>query len=280
MNILITGSSGFLSKEFSTLFPNYNLYYTNRSTILNFESLQKCIVDNKINEIIHTSWAGVGAGTFEDFVFNLNVYTNLQKCSNLVNHIFIFGSGAEFSKTDEVREGSNNFSYKSYYSIGKVVTSTEAKSNKKFINLRLFGCFGKQENDTRFVKRSVINILSNNQIKINKNKFMDFISIKDLSKIILHYIHNDNGNLPRELNCVYTEKVKLSDIADYLNQLFDFKKPIDFSNNTIYDMEDPYTGCGQLLQSLNINLQGLYPSILDLYGQEAANFRSSSRIHI
>lgn len=273
MNILITGSSGFLSKEFSTLFPNYNLYYTNRSTILNFESLQKYIVDNKINEIIHTSWAGVGAGTFEDFVFNLNVYTNLQKCSNLVNHIFIFGSGAEFSKTDEVREGSNNFSYKSYYSIGKVITLLESRSNLKFINLRLFGCFGKQENDTRFIKKSITNILNNNQIKINKNKFMDFISVKDLSKIISYYIDNDKGNLPREMNCVYMRKVKLSDIAEQINKLFNFKKPIDFSNNTIYDMEHPYTGCGYLLQSLNINLQGLYPSILELYGDEAASFK-------
>lgn len=279
MNILITGSSGFLSKEFFTLFPNYNLFYTNRSTLLNFESLQKHIVDNRISEIIHTSWAGVGSGTFEDFVFNLNVYNNLQKCSNLVNHIFIFGSGAEFSKTDNVVESNTNFNYTNYYSIGKVVTSTEAKSNNKFINLRLFGCFGKQENDTRFIKKSVINILNNSQIKINKNKFMDFISVKDLSKIISHYIQNDNGNFPRELNCVYMEKVKLSDIGEYLNEFFDFKKPIDFSNNNAYDMDNPYTGCGGLLQSLNINLQGLYPSISELYGQEAANFRFSNRVY-
>lgn len=278
-NILITGNSGFLSRELPGHLLNTSIFRCNRSLLCNKDLLQSFLLDNRISEIIHTSWAGVGSGTFEDFVFNLNVYNNLQKCSNLVNHIFIFGSGSEFSKTDNVVESNTNFNYKNYYSIGKVVTSTEAKSNNKFINLRLFGCFGKQENDTRFIKKSVINILNNNQIKINKNKFMDFISVKDLSKIILHYICNDDGNLPRELNCVYTEKAKLSDIAEYLNQLFDFKKPIDFSNNNAYDMDNPYTGCGGLLQSLNINLQGLYPSIAELYGQEAANFRFSNRVY-
>lgn len=278
-NILITGSSGFLSKELSQELSNYSIFHCNRVLLSKKDLLKSYIIENKIQEIIHTSWAGVGEGDFEDLVFNLNVYNNLKSCSNLVNHIFVFGSGCEFSETDNVKEGNNNFSYKNYYSIGKVITSIESKKDNKFINLRLFGCFGKQENQTRFIKKSINNILNNNEILIFKNKFMDFISVKDLTQIILHYINKDEGSLPRELNCVYINKVKLSDIGEQINKLFDFKKPINFFHSTIYDMDEPYTGCGQLLQSLNINLKGLYPSITELYEQEATNFRSYKRVY-
>jgi len=276
MNILITGSSGFLSKEFVNLFSRHNLFHIDRQDLLHKYNLENLVLENNIQFIIHTSWAGVGAGTFSDLVYNLAVQENIEHCSSLVKKIFLFGSGAEFKLTDNVKESSIDLNESNHYCIGKNIVAQRIKKFPNIINLRLFGCFGKQELPTRFIKNSVTNIINGSAIQINQDKYMDFIYIKDLYHIICHYMNSNDTRLPQSLNCVYTKKQKLSEIASFLNDMFSYNKPVQFKNSLDYNLAQPYTGSGELLNSLNIPMVGLEKGILELYGQEATNFRSRS----
>lgn len=207
-------------------------------------------------------------------MYNLSVQENIEQCSSLVKNIFVFGSGAEFKITHNVKESCTNLNNSNYYCLGKNIVSKRIKNFSNIINLRLFGCFGKHEISTRFIKKSVSNILNEQAIQINQNKYMDFFYVKDLYFILCYYMQNTDFELPRSLNCVYNEKQKLSDIASFLNDMFSFQKPIEFKSGIDYDLENPYTGSGELLQSLNICMVGLNKGIEELYGQEATNFRS------
>lgn len=267
MNILITGSSGFLSKEFQDYFKCENLFNISRAELLDEQVIKKCVLENKIDFILHTSWAGVGTSTNDDLKFNMIVHDNIQKQSKLVNKIFIFGSGAETFKD-----------ISSNYCKGKLYAFNKSKEVDNIINLRIFGCFGKHENSTRFIKNSVNRIKSGESIKINKNKLMDFIFVEDLCLIIKNYMDSEL-KLPRNLDCVYQEKYKLSDIAEYLNSLFFYDKSVQIVNGNHYDLDEPYIGCGDILKTLGLNLIGLKQGIKKIYEQEAANFRISQSVH-
>lgn len=268
VNLLITGNNGFLSKEFSSYFSKkYNIFNLNKNSLLNLETIISFIKFNKIDFILHTSWSGVGAGNLEDYNYNLKVHTNLELTSSYVKNIFIFGSGAEFKNTDKAKESDlSDLSEGSYYSLAKNVISKRSRLFKQFINLRLFGCFGYEELPTRFIKRSMMNIREGRNIVVNKNKYMDFFYVKDLCYLI--ETHISNNNLPSELNCVYTEKLTLLEIAEFIRGQFSPETQIELKELG-YDM--PYTGDSSVIDSLNLNLKGLHYGIREIYGHERKN---------
>ena len=259
MNILITGTSGFLSKEFIDYFSRYNIITCDRFKLLNPNYLATTVKENNVKIILHTSWAGVGSGTNEDLKFNLKVQHNLESCSNLVDKIFIFGSGAEF------------FSEVNNYVLGKKYVNQSSKKYTNIINLRLFGCFGKHENDSRFIKNSVSRIKKHSPVIINQDKRMDFFFVEDLCRVIEYCIRNKE--CPNLIDCVYEEKKTLTDIAAFLNDLFG----LDPRNIQLesYNEGEQYIGDATTIESLNIQKIGLFEGIKKVYGKEAANFKSS-----
>lgn len=265
VNFLITGSNGFLSKEFSNYFSKKNnVFNSSRNFLLDLENIINFIEFNKIDFILHTSWAGVGAGTLEDYKYNLKVHANLELASSHVKKIFVFGSGAEFVNTDLAFEHElPNLQFGTYYALAKNKIAHRVRCLDNFVNLRLFGCFGKEENDHRFIKKSMLNIKNHKDITINKDKQMDFFYVGDLIILIETYISNLNKNLSKELNCVYTQKTKLSDIAKFLVEKYSLNTQIKIIEEG-YDK--PYTGSSLLIDSLKINLKGLYRGIEEIYG--------------
>lgn len=264
-NILITGSSGFLSKEFKEHFyKKNNLFSIQRNSLLSLNHLLDLLSFNKIDFIIHTSWAGVGLGTIEDYEYNLKVQANLEIVSVCVKKIFTFGSGAEFINTNQAKEYElPDLKSGNYYMLAKNQIAHKIRCLNNFINFRLFGCFGKHENESRLIKRSMMNIRENKNIIINKNKEMDFFYVGDLISLIELYINNTEKILPKELNCVYNKKNTLVDISEFLINKYSSNSKIEIIEQG-YDK--PYTGSSHLIDSLNLNFKGLYAGIEEIYG--------------
>lgn len=264
INILLTSKNSFLSKEISKNLANCNFFYITRENLLNVLDLKNIVLNNNIDYIIHTSWAGVGAGTFSDYVFNLSVHENVKLISNLVKKIFIFGSGCEFYSTDKVKESELNLiRNKSYYADCKNKISLDSRKLNNFVNFRLFGCFGEQENNSRFIKRSMLNLGLGKDIVIHKNKEMDFFYVGDLIYLLENFINEKYKINLKEINCVYKKKYKLSEIAEFLIKKYSPNSSIEIIEQG-YD--DPYTGCSDLIDSLNLNFKGLHSGILEIYG--------------
>ena len=70
-----------------------------------------------------------------------------------------------------------------------------AQSSSNIYNLRLFGMFGKYDDwRTRFIPNACCYAVMNLSIKINQNKFYDFLHINDLARIVKWFINNKPKN--------------------------------------------------------------------------------------
>ena len=59
---------------------------------------------------------------------------------------------------------------------------------------------------------------------IHQDKFMDFFYMKDLISLVDYYINNDN--VPKQIDCSYIGLYKLSEIANIINELDEYKVDI------------------------------------------------------
>jgi GDP-L-fucose synthase len=265
MNILVTGCNSFLGKEISQSFlrNEYELIMTDRTTldVSNEDSVNTFFDNNKVDIVVHTAIKG---GTrnhndkFQDFFNNIGMFNNLLKHSDKFKLMFNFGSGAEFGRTGECSNKSEEQIYEylpsDFYGLAKNLITREINSyNGNIINLRLFGCFGLYENENRFIKNALRSIQNNEPITIHQNKKMDFISASDVFRIIDYYIKNYNIGLPTDINLCYNIKRDLKSIAKQIYTLTNIEENIIINN---VNMGKEYTGDYSNLYNLGCDIEG------------------------
>ena len=264
MNILITGGNGFVARNiYKTIKDTHNVYLTNRQTldVLDSDQVDKFFDDHKIDIVIHTAVSG-GSRTKQDDVYalinNLVMFDNLAQNKHKFGHLIHFGSGAEFDIRTNITSAKEDDEScpVDYYGLSKKIIKREIDQTENFYNLRIFGCFGVDEADTRFIKSAVRNVKEGMPIEIHQNRYMDFIHIEDLCKIVEYYIEKINKkNLPKDMNLCYSNHKSLLDIANKINKFAG--KP--YSNVVVKQsgLSTEYTGDGSKLFNMNIQLLGL-----------------------
>jgi len=88
----------------------------------------------------------------------------------------------------------------------------------------------------------------------------DFFYSNDIAKVIEYFINNQPQGYT-ELNLVYDNKYKFSDIAAIINNLSEHKVAIIIKEG----QNKHYTGEGSKLKALNLNLEGLEKGIIKTY---------------
>ena len=136
-----------------------------------------------------------------------NLHSNRHKFNKLIS----FGSGAEIFHDTPYGDSKRD--------IHDIVKNTDG-----WYNLRIFAVFDENELDTRFIKSNIIRYMKKEQLVIHKDKIMDFFYMKDLISLVDFYIKNDK--ISKEVNCSYHNKFTLTDIANMINDLSDYKVPI------------------------------------------------------
>jgi len=260
MRILVTGAHGFLGREFIEHYsktehdtiaaPRQVLDLTSR------EAVDKFFENNNIDIILHT--AVKGEDSFDDFTANINMFKNLKSHSKEYKLMFSFGSGAAFDRFSDVREAKEEEIYanfpQDYYGLAKNIIAREInRHNDNIINLRLFGCFGKYEKETRFVKNSLQKIKERAPIIITQDRNIDFFYVKDLLRVIDHFIENGCAGLV-DLNMCYDAKHSLKTLAHEINVLTGSSMDAIIMNENLAPC---YTGNAQKLKKLNLELEGL-----------------------
>ena len=268
MNILITGAKGFLGKEITEYFAHsdHKIFATNRQSlnVLDGTRLSNYIQDNKIEAVIHTAVSGCGRSTdtYEDFCNNILMFQNLLSQRTKFKIMINFGSGAEFDRRSSISNRREEEVLAScpvdYYGLAKsMITKEILKVNDNIYNFRIFGCFGKYENETRFISKSINRSLIGSPISITQNRLMDFIYVEDLCKLIEHYLNNFiDKDLYRDVNVCYNKKYDLKGISKKI--LSSMELPID--NNIQYEKKGffrAYTGDSKRFDSFNLDLVGL-----------------------
>ena len=261
MNILITGANGFLGRSIrsSNILKQHKLFFTSRKEldVLDKGSLFDYLLSNEINVIIHTAVVGhPGQDGVQTLQHNLKADLNILQSHKLVDKIIIFGSGAEYT-----------YGLTDYYGFGKYTTSCAARCIDNVYNLRLFGCFGPEENDTRFIKSNLARYKNNKPIKIDQDLYMDFIYIDDLLLLVNRIINKEYSNI-QEINCVYEKKYKLSDIADIINNQNEHKVPIKTPTWLQGYLGQSYSTPAENILFFQLKFKGLEQGIREMYNEE------------
>ena len=267
MNIFFTGHRGFLGKSCIPYLKNFYDVFTSEIDLTNDNDLEKFITNNKINFIIH---AAVRAGRRNEPDTTDNLYDNLSMFENLARFeipMINFCSGAAFDRRFPIENVSEDELGKTIpvdnYGLSKFIISKRILTIDHVWNLRFFNCFGKEETKDRFTSVNIRNYKNKKSMILHKNMHMDFFYIEDFIRVLDHYISSiSNECLPKDLNLVYKEKYSFVEIAEIINTLSTYQVDIELHDDSYYN---PYTGCGNLLDSLNLGLYGLENSLRHYY---------------
>lgn len=252
MKIAILGAKGFLGSYLTKfLSPNHSIIPVNRDTVNleNYSAVNQWLLDAKPDSVINCAISGGGTKVndinYSDVQRDLNIFLNFYNSSIKFKYINI-GSGAEFDRRQSITNAEEHEILYSKplesYSFTKNVIARMCLSKENFYTLRLFGCFDSSEPNIRLFKK----YLSNSALAI-EDKFFDFISAADFAKIVEAYCVNDD--LPKDINCVYKDKYRLSSILMKLRP--------DIAPNIVKESNLHYTGSGSKLAELPIALAGL-----------------------
>lgn len=235
MNILITGSNGFLGRNLCKLLKlyNYNIYKLNRNDadLLDSESVNSFFEKNStiFDLVIHTAVEG-GRRNTEDssgIVYNnlLMVY-NLLRNQNYFQCMISFGSGAELDRRYDINPNSINRYPTDPYGLSKNLIDKLTFCENKLCNFRIYNCFGLDEKPDRMIRGNIQRYINHENIIIDQDKRMDFFFVYDLAQLIHFFL--DANNIPKVFDCCYKDKVKLSDIANIINNLDSYKVDIEY----------------------------------------------------
>jgi len=252
MKILITGGNGYIAKSlYNSLKNSYEITTLTRNNfdLNHFRVLDSYLKHKYFDVVIHCAVSG-GSRLKEDITNdmdnNLQMYYNLLNCRNRFGKLIHFGSGAEITQPE------------SPYGLSKRVIAKSILEQENFYNIRIFAVFDENELDTRFIKGNIIRYINKEQIIIHQDKFMDFFYMKDLVSLVNYYIQNKN--LPKEIDCSYSEYHSLFNIANMINNLDTHKVHIIFNQN---EMGKKYCGDSNIL----LNYIGLEEGIKQVYNK-------------
>jgi len=234
MRILITGGGGYIAKSiYTALKDDYSIVNPNRQEL---DLICKNSIESFFNKhgyfdvVIHTAIKGGSRLSVDDWAVldaNLSMYYNLCSRERHFNKLINIGSGAEIYSSDTP------------YGLSKkaIAKSIESKSNK-YVNLRIFGVFDENELDTRFIKANIKRAISGEPLEVYEDKYMDFFYMGDLIEVIKIAVSSENQQ--KEINCVYKEKYKLSEIAAIINDICGKQSQIKVFKNTKNDYIGEY----------------------------------------
>jgi GDP-L-fucose synthase len=235
MNILITGGNGFVGRNLiKKLKPNYQIFSPTSKELNLIDSVKvdEYLRNKYFDYVIHCAVSG-GRRNKEDSPYttydNLLMFFNLLKNQDRFGKLVNFASGAEFDRRTEINS-IKNYLQKSFpvdcYGLSKNIISRIIEQDKnKFYNFRIYGTFGIDETEDRFIKANVLKYKQKEDLIIHQDRFFDFIYIEDLASIIKYYIENPKTQLDT-IDLVYQQKYKLSDIAKLINKLSSHKSKI------------------------------------------------------
>jgi nucleoside-diphosphate-sugar epimerase len=249
MKVAVLGSNGFLGNLICQrldceILPVSRSTFDLNSYVETRQWLEKFNPDVVINCATSGGKTKMGDLNFQDIQNNLGIFINFFNNSDYVKKFINIGSGAEFDVKTNINLAKEidilNSVPNDSYGYSKNIIARMVLEKDNFFTLRLFGCFDSTEPDFRLFKK----LLADQNFKLINRQF-DYISADDFIKILKYYVRQPN--LPKDLNCVYQNKLYLNEILDKFNKKFSV---VETSNIN-------YTGNGDLLALLDLELEGL-----------------------
>lgn len=253
LKLLITGGNGYIATSlYNKLKDKYEITTITRKDfdLTSYYDARKWFNEKYFDVVIHTAIVGGSRLKIEDQTIldqNLMMYENLLSNKQHFNKFISFGSGAEI------------FQPNTPYGISKKTISNSIQNIKNFYNLRIFAVFDENELNTRFIKANILRYIKKEPMIVHTDKIMDFFYMKDLVHLVNHYI--TKNNLSQTINCSYSQKYTLTNIAEIINNLDKHKVPIIIENKNKLEFY-----CGES-HNMPIKIIGLETGIYNTYNK-------------
>jgi len=273
--IFLSGGSGFIGRNILEKLGSQYAFFApthKQLDLLNFNSVRKYfLTQGPFDVVIHSAIAGGNrkTGDSKDFAFDsLRMFTNLASCNDRFSQFFYFGSGIEFGKERTIKKISEEefgmLVPQSNWGLFKYICAKFVDKNPgKFINLRLFGVFGKYEDySIRFISNSICRNIFDLPIVDNKNVVYSYLYIDDLVKVIDFFLNNKlRFNV---YNVTPTKTIDLLTIAKKINLISG--KPVKI-RVWHRELDNEYTASNKrlLAEVKNLSFWDMDKAVSDLY---------------
>ena len=222
--ILITGAAGTVGRIlYMHLGPWHDVYtpghqeldLTDRHSVVQYS-----MTHQYFDVIIHCAVRGANNVDDPDTSIatdNLKMYFNLADYDSFYGKFINIASGCEigYSPTEIshkvlVEELVAGAMPTTPYGLSKNIIARNVVNDKKGYNLRLWGLIAQ----TRIFQKLWQAVdRGEKEFVIDADRYMDYISEADLVKIVAHYVNSD-CLLPADLNMVYQDKFKVSEVVE------------------------------------------------------------------
>ncbi len=229
--ILLLGGSGFIGRNLNEYLNdsaqkyNIDLPSSRDLNILDEKQVKEYLSQDRFDVVINSAVYNPRTDSNKDarieLEADLRMYYNFEKYQDLYGKMLYFGSGAEFDKSKDISdisdEAEGNGIPENNYGFAKYIVANSIRKSKNIVNLRVFGLFGKYENWKKtYISGACCKAIKGLPITIRQNVFFDYLYIDDFCRIVEWFINNDCQY--KEYNIVSGKKIDLKTLADTVSK--------------------------------------------------------------
>ena len=241
MNILITGGSGFIGRNVTEDLSEGHRLFTPRHFELPIDdqsAMNEYFIQNRLDAIIHcaTKPAHRNAQDTTNVLYaNMRLFSSLFEAARTANitRFIIIGSGSEYDmrhyrpRMPEEYLGTHIPADEN--GLSKYLETRLIANDRRFVNLRFFGIFGKYEDYAiRFISNMICKALFSMPLTIKQDRRFDYIGVSDGIKVIRYFLEHPSQF--SDYNVTTDETIWLSEIAAWVRDLSGKDLPIVISN--------------------------------------------------
>lgn len=278
--ILLTGGNGFIGKNIQGDLRDKYEIVAPRSFELNLAD-EKCVDDffqDKFFDVVIHAATKPGHRNSNDtanlFETNIGMFENLAKHKDKYGKFINLGSGAIYDTSKNI---SNAKEEQRFNSMGekdhdkcKFIISKKIEELDNFIDLNIFGVFGKHEDwEIRFISNAICKTLFDLPITLRQNRRFSYLFVEDLMPILEFFIESDYSPLEggkyhhKSYNIVPDKNTELLEIAQIVKKISGKNIEIKVAQEG-YGFD--YTGDNaRLKKEFNVKFTDLNTSIKKLY---------------
>lgn len=272
--LLLTGSGGFIGKNIkeSYLSEKYEITAPRsfEVNLIDTDAVDEFFKDKTFDVVIHSAVKPAHRNAKDPsdaFYSNMRIFENLERHKDKYGKFINLGSGAIYDVSKNNSDVKEEEIYKNMgtdgHSFCKYVMQKQIDKLDNFVNLNIFGIFGKYEDwQIRFISNAICKAIYDLDITLRQNRRFSYLFIDDLMPILEFFIENDVQH--KSYNIVPDEKVELLQLAKIVKKLSNKNVDIKVANEG-YGID--YTGNNLRLKStfMDIKFTNIEKAVCLLY---------------
>ena len=259
--VLITGGTGFIGRNvIPFLQTRCEIYTPNRSelNLYNQKEVVDYIIENGIDIVFHCANPNPVKNVLDhastQFEDSIRMFLNLYSAEQYYEMMYTLGSGAEYNKSMEIASVREDEEFRSVpadsYGLAKYTMNQMISKSEKQCNLRLFGCYGPTDHESKFITHAIRCCLRGEAITIRQNCMFDYMQVADAARVMAFFI--DHTPIYRSYNVCSGKRVSLLEIAETVKRQMNAEVEIRIMKE---GWNREYTACNARLLSEYPDLQ-------------------------